>query len=62
MLRSNLAFLVIGLVFAGVALVPASVYGPESPPFDLNLIASIGATIAFAIQVMIWIRNFVRGA
>jgi hypothetical protein len=61
MLRSNWLYFAIGVVFVVFAYVTAAGYAAWSG-LDLSYIAYIVGIIAFAIQVIIWIANFVKGS
>ena len=61
MLRSNWLYLAIGVVLAVFAYVTAAGYANWSG-LDLSYIAYIVSLAFFAIQVIIWIANVVKGS
>jgi hypothetical protein len=61
MLRSNWLYVAIGVVLIVFAYMTAAGYEAWSG-LNLSYIAYIVAIIAFAIQVIIWIANFVKGS
>jgi membrane protein implicated in regulation of membrane protease activity len=61
MLRSNWLYLAIGVILVIFAYMTAAGYAAWSG-LNLSNIAYIIAGIAFAIQVVVWIANLVKGS
>lgn len=61
MLRSNWLYLAIGVVFVVFAYVTAAGYAAWSG-LNLSYIGYVVGVIALAIQVIIWIRNAMKGS